>query len=99
MYVLLAELKIQPDEVEAFGRVIDRQAKDSVEREKDCHQFDVCQQETDPSVFLLYEIYSDKAAFDQHMKMPYTTQFFTEANPMIANRNIRGFKRRWPVDK
>ena len=99
MYVLLAELKVQPDKVEAFGRLIDRQAKDSVEGEKDCHQFDVCQQETDPSVFLLYEIYSDKAAFDQHMKMPYTTQFFAEASPMIAGRNIRGFKRRYPADR
>ena len=39
--MLLAELKIQADKVEAFGRLIDRQAKDSVEREKDCHQFDV----------------------------------------------------------
>jgi hypothetical protein len=53
MYVLLAELKVQPDKVEDFGRLIDQQAKDSLERERDCHQFDVCQHETDPHVFLL----------------------------------------------
>ncbi|MFQ5990744.1 MAG: putative quinol monooxygenase [Candidatus Methylomirabilales bacterium] len=99
MFALVAELKIQPDKVEAFGRLIDRQAKESVELEKDCHQFDVCQEVTNSNTFLLYEIYSDKAAFDQHMKLGHTTKFFTEATPMIAGRSIRGFNRRYPAGR
>lgn len=99
MYVISADFKIQPDKIEAFGRLIDRQAKDFVELEKDCQQFDICQEETNPSVFLLYEIYSDKAAFEQHLKMPYTTQFFAEAEPLIAEWSSRKFNRRYPMDK
>jgi hypothetical protein len=33
------------------------------------------------------------------MKMPYTAQFFAEATPMIVERNIRGFRRRYPMEK
>lgn len=94
MYVIVAEFKIKPDQVEAFGQLIDRQARDSLEREATCHQFDVCQAEDDPSRFLLYEIYRDKAAFEAHRTMPHTTQFLSAAGPMVAERSLRRFNLR-----
>jgi len=94
MYVIVAEFKIKPGKVEAFGQLVDRQAKASVELEETCHQFDVCQGADDPSKFLLYEIYSDRAAFDTHRNMSHTTTFLAEAGPMIAERSVRGFNRR-----
>ncbi len=93
MYVIVAELKIQPDKVEAFGRLSDQQAKNSVELEEGCHRFDVCQDESDSSNFLFYEVYSDKAAYDRHMKADHFTKFFAEAGSMIAGTNIRRFNR------
>lgn len=93
MFVLVAEFKIRPDKVEEFGRLIDRQAKESLELEPDCHQFDVCQAEGDPSKFLLYELYSDRAAFEKHRSMSHTVKFLGEVDPMIAERSIRGFNR------
>lgn len=96
MYVIVAEFKIPPDKAQAFGRLIDRQAKDSVTLEADCHQFDVCQDESDPNTFLLYEIYASKAAFDQHREAAHTAKFLAEATSMIAERKIRRFNRRYP---
>lgn len=94
MYVLVAEFKIKPDQVETFGRLVEKQAKDSVELEADCHQFDVCQGEDDPARFLLYELYTDRAAFDRHRGMAHTVKFLAEVEPMILERTLRGFHRR-----
>lgn len=94
MYVLVAEFKIKPDKVETFRQLIERQAKDSVTLETDCHQFDVCQAEEDTTKFLLYEVYSDKAAFEKHRSMGHTAKFLAEVQPMIAERSVRGFNRR-----
>jgi len=94
MYVLVAEFKIKPDKVETFRQLIERQAKDSVTLEVDCHQFDVCQAEEDAAKFLLYEVYSDKAAFEKHRGMGHTAKFLAEVQPMIVDRNVRGFNRR-----
>lgn len=94
MYVLVAEFKIKPEKVQVFGQLIDRQAKESVHLEPDCHQFDVCQAENDSGRFLLYELYSDKAAFEKHRKMSHTVKFLADADPMIDERSIRGFNRR-----
>jgi len=94
MYVLVAEFKIKPDQVEAFARLVAQQAKDSVELEEHCHQFDVCQAEDDPSRFLLYELYTDKAAFDRHGGAAHTTKFRAAVAPMLLERTLRGFHRR-----
>ncbi len=53
MYVIVAEFKVKPERVSTFGPLIDRQAKDSVELEQACHQFDVCQSEEDPGSFFV----------------------------------------------
>ncbi|MBI2562107.1 MAG: antibiotic biosynthesis monooxygenase [candidate division NC10 bacterium] len=94
MYVIVAEFKIRPEAIGRFGPLIDRQAKESVELEPACHQFDVCQSEGDPAHFLLYEIYDDKAAFERHRGLPHTAKFLEDVTPMIVDRTIRGFNRR-----
>jgi quinol monooxygenase YgiN len=94
MYVIVAELKVKPDQVETFGRLIDAQAKESVDLEEQCHQFDVCQAEGDRSHFLLYETYDDRAAFDKHREMAHTTRFLAEVKPMVIEMSIRRFSRR-----
>jgi len=94
MYALVAEFKIKPDQVETFGRLIDQQARDSVGLEADCHQFDVCQAEDDPARFLLYELYTDKAAFDRHGGAAHTANFRAAVAPMLLERSLRGFHRR-----
>lgn len=94
MYVIVAEFKVKADQIETFARLIDRQAKESVELEEACHQFDVCQAENDASHFLLYELYDDRAAFDKHRQMAHTTRVLAEVEPMLRERSIRGFIRR-----
>ena len=94
MYVIVAEFTVKPNQAEAFRQIVERQAKDSVDLEEGCHQFDVCQAENDPSKFLLYEIYSDKAAFDKHRGLSHTEKFVKAVEPMVMGREIRSFHRR-----
>ncbi|HEV2124920.1 MAG TPA: putative quinol monooxygenase, partial [Chloroflexota bacterium] len=46
-------------------------ARHSVEDEPGCFRFDVIQDESDPNTLILYEIYRDKAAFDDHLTTPH----------------------------
>ncbi len=93
MYAIVAEFKIKPEQVKTFARLVLAQGKESVKIEKECHQFDVCQAEDDPSRFLLYELYDDRAAFDRHRQMAHTTRFLAEVKPMLAESSVRGFNR------
>lgn len=94
MYAIVAEFTVQRENAERFGHLIDREAKDSLDLELNCHQFDVREDEKDQSRFLLYEIYTDKAAFEKHRTLPHTTKFLEAAGSMIIERTIRGFHRR-----
>ena len=96
MYVIVAELKIEPDKMEVFEQFAYGQAKNSVELEEECHQFDICQDENDSSAFLFYEVYSNKAAFDLHTKTDHFDKFFAEVGSMIVEKSIRGFNRHAP---
>ncbi len=94
MYVIVAEFTVKPDQAGGFAQIIERQAKDSLDLEEGCHQFDVCQAENDPGKFLLYEVYSDKAAFDKHRGLSHTAKFVKAVEPMVIDRAIRSFSRR-----
>ena len=43
----------------------------SVSNEPDCLRFDVIQDEEDPNKLYLHEVYKDKSAFENHMRMPH----------------------------
>ena len=84
MFVIAAEFKIVADKIDAFRDLIRWQAERSVAEEPGCHQFDVCQDEADPGIFLLYEVYTDAAAFDDHCAYPRFAEFQAKAKPMLA---------------
>lgn len=88
-FVLIAELQVKPESVAAFVPLILANAQASVQNEPGCLQFDVTQQADDPSKFLLYEVYTDAAAFAAHGKQPHTTAFFEKSKDMIVGRARR----------
>lgn len=84
MFVVAAEFRIKPDRIEDFKKLIDWQAERSIAEEKGCQQFDVCQREDEPGTFLLYEVYTDAAAFDEdHLDIPRFEAFLGKAKPMM----------------
>ena len=97
MFVIVAEFRIAPDKIDAFAELIDRQAKNSVTIEQGCHYFDVCQEEGDPALFLLYELYTDAAAFAAHREYPHYKTFQAAIAAMVVDRKVRRFNKRAAV--
>jgi quinol monooxygenase YgiN len=94
MISLLVKFRIAPEKREAFAALIDRQAKNSATLEPGCKYFDVCQDEKDPNLFVLYEIYTDDKALDAHRTYPHYKEFQAAITGMIQEREIVRLKRR-----
>lgn len=67
MQALIVEFRIRSGRSDAFAEAIAANAAASRETEPGCRQFDVCQDRTDPSLFMLYELYDDDAAIAAHI--------------------------------
>jgi (4S)-4-hydroxy-5-phosphonooxypentane-2,3-dione isomerase len=93
LFVLIAELQVKPESVEQFIPLILANAHESVHSEPGCYQFDVTQQEDDPTKFALYEVYANAAAFEAHGKGAHVQEFFGKAKDMIVGRGARRLSR------
>ena len=88
MFVIVAELRIKSDQLTAFLDLIKKQAETSVEHEDGCHQFDVCQAEENPNEVVLYEVYSDASAFEEHTQTDRFASFFQNVGPMLESEPV-----------
>ena len=75
MYVVIVEFTAQPGHAEDFKRRVRQQANDSLEQEPGCRVFDVCIDPERDNFVLLYEVYTDRAAFDAHLASPHFADF------------------------
>lgn len=71
MEVLLVEFRIDASKVGAFDAAIRANAQASRRDEPGCLQFDVCRDPADPTRFVLYEVYTDEAAVQAHLRAPH----------------------------
>jgi autoinducer 2-degrading protein len=72
MYVVVVDLQVKPEHLDAFLREMVENASASLRDEPGCVRFDVIQDEADAGHLILYEIYRDRAAFEgDHLKRPH----------------------------
>lgn len=88
MFVVIVRFDIWSHSIAKFNELVLAQAANSLRLEEACHQFDVVQDGSVPSVFYLYEIYDDRAAFDAHLAASHFKQFDADAQPMIARKEV-----------
>lgn len=93
MYTVVVEFRIRPAHVQAFHQAIVENARLSVEREMGCHQFDVCWDPADPSLFFLYELYDDEAAFQVHLQSTHFLSMNALTTPWVENKKVRTMMR------
>ena len=97
--VILVEFLVKPDFVQRFARLISANAKASLEKEPGCRRFDVVLAPDDPCRFVLYEIYDDAAAFDQHLQARHFKAFAAAIEGQIVERSVRRLGFVWPKEK
>jgi quinol monooxygenase YgiN len=88
MFVVTVEFRAHQPHVAEFHQAVLAQAKNSLQREKDCKQFDVLFNPEDPRVVFLYEVYTNRAAFDAHCKTEHFRDFSLAVTPWIDEKHV-----------
>ena len=70
MFVLTVQLRVKPENVEAFMSKLADNAK-AARKEPGCKQFDVLVDPNDKTKVMLYEVYNDDKAFEAHQATPH----------------------------
>lgn len=89
MYVVSVELTICAGAMDRFVPLMRENAAASLRDEPGCLQFDVVRCEAAPNLILLWEVYTDAAAFAAHLKTPHFLAFDAAVADMVAAKTVR----------
>jgi quinol monooxygenase YgiN len=93
MYVVVVEFAIKPEFCARFRERVQQQARDSLELESECHVFDVCIDPERENFVLLYEVYSDRAAFDTHLASAHFIDFDKMVRDWVKGKQVGCYTR------
>lgn len=88
MYVVLVHFRVKSEFTAPFRKLIAMQAANSLRDEPDCHRFDVLFDPDDATKCLLYEIYSDRSAFDAHLQTPHFKEFNDAVESVVVDKEV-----------
>lgn len=89
MEVLVVEFQIAAKHIHAFADAISSNALASLNTEPGCKLFDVCRDPADASLFLLYELYDDRAALQAHLRSPHFVAMDAATTPWVTRKVVR----------
>ncbi len=93
MYVVTVDFRIKPEFTAVFRERMIANARASREREPGCFQFDVCTDPGNPECIYLYEVYTDRAAFDVHLDSEHFKSFDREVTTWVAAKTVHAYAR------
>ena len=93
MLAVCVDFEIDPASLDAFLTIMKKNASDSLANEVGCHQFDIAQDQQNPTKIFLYEFYDDAAAFELHKKASYYLKFNDAISGMDSKKLIRLLKK------
>ncbi|WP_425404251.1 putative quinol monooxygenase [Hwanghaeella sp.] len=82
-FVIIPEFRVKEDKVEAFKELMTKHSHNSVTKEEGCLGFDCCQDQNDPTRFVLYEIYVNAAALDVHRASEHFAWYNEQAKDLV----------------
>jgi quinol monooxygenase YgiN len=88
MLILIVNIHIKADRIEAFRSATLENARNSLQ-EPGIARFDVLQQTDDPSRFILYEVYRDTAATVAHKETAHYHAWLATVDDMFAEPRTR----------
>ena len=93
MYAVCVTFQLIPGSMDAFMPLMLGNAQTSLSDEPGCHQFDVLSDSNTPDAVHLYELYTDRAAFDAHLQSTHFKTFDAAAASMVASKTIHTWDR------
>ena len=91
MFVVCVEFEIALPHLDEFLLAMRKNARLSLRDEEGCQQFDICQDQQNPTIIFLYEIYDDAAAFELHKAAPHYDEFTEAIDGMVLKKAVRLF--------
>ena len=99
MIIIHVYLNAKREMINAFKEATVKNASNSV-REPGILRFDVLQQENNPAMFLLVEIYKNEKAVSAHKETSHYAEWVKIAEPMLAEpRSKTSYINLFPDDK
>lgn len=94
LFALTVEFEVADADFERFMALLRDNAARSVEVEIGCLRFDILVPEAsqDLRTVLLYEIYVDRAAFDDHLSSDHYRRFDAETAAMVRRKAASAFR-------
>lgn len=95
MFVLQVNIRIKPENVDVWMKKALENAT-AARKEPGCRQFEVLVDPSDRTKVMLFEVYTDEAAFDAHQQTPHFKKYLAEAVPLLAARERQVWQRASP---
>ena len=86
--VVMVDFTIPEGQLSAFIPLMLTNAHASLALESGCECFDVLRPEGSNDRVLLYEIYRDQAAFDEHCHSPHYLEFAHATQAMVQSKSV-----------
>jgi autoinducer 2-degrading protein len=86
MFSLMVQMEVRPGRRAEFLTGMAANAESSVRDEPGCLRFDVCAVGSDENRFVLYELYTDAAAFEAHKASPHFARWRTVAEQVVVGQ-------------
>ena len=83
MFIYIVHVNVKPEFVDEFKAETLLNAQNTVQ-EPNNHRFDVLQQSDDPTQFVLYEVYADDAALEEHKQTAHYARWKSAVEPWMA---------------
>jgi (4S)-4-hydroxy-5-phosphonooxypentane-2,3-dione isomerase len=87
-FVVLVDFRLKPGSQSGFRKLVDANATDSVRNEPGCRRFDVLEVQAQSDRVLLYEIYDNEAAFDEHCRTRHFLDFDKASAALVAEKIV-----------
>ena len=88
MFVLLVQVQVRLEMLEAFEAAIYENASRSVERDPGCLRFDVSQECDDPTRWTFYEVYTEEAAHAAHCRSAHFAAYTAVADRALVSKTV-----------
>jgi quinol monooxygenase YgiN len=87
-YIRLAELQIDPAQLEAFAVATREVGQASVRLEEGCLALYAVADKDNPALVRVFEIYRDPAAYQAHLQTPHFKKFRATTDTMVTSRKL-----------
>jgi len=93
-FALAVAFKVKQTEFDRFLDLVRANAAASLSAEPGCLRFDVLipRAETPATTVFLYEIYRDRAAFDEHLASPHFRAFDRAVSDMVISKSVDEYR-------